>query len=147
VNKRLRTGACLAAIPYLMLTGCSQSVSSSEEGSKMLEESCLLVRCSIRLRKLQSHPGLHVKHHTKAIEPSQGAKPLKTNYKSQQLEEMPKTQAHGGSTKRSVPLGQTLTAGAEDQTDGPLKEHRIVSYYGHPNSKNVGILGEYSPEF
>ncbi|MGD6903392.1 hypothetical protein [Bacillus infantis] len=41
MNKRLRTGACLAAIPYLMLAGCSQSVTSSEEGSRMLEESKL----------------------------------------------------------------------------------------------------------
>ncbi|MGD6903393.1 hypothetical protein [Bacillus infantis] len=96
------------------------------------------------MTKLQSHPDLREASY-QAVEPSEGAQPLKTNYTSQQLEKMPKTQAHGGSTKRSVPLGQTLAAGAEDQTNGPFKEHRVVSYYGHPNSKNMGILGEYSP--
>ncbi len=147
MNKRLRTGACLAAIPYLMLAGCSQSVSSSEEGSRMLEESKLpLSEMQYTLDEAAKSPRFAREASYQAIEPSEGAQPLKTNYTSQQLEEMPKTQAHGGSTKRSVPLGQTLTAGAEDQTDGPLKEHRIVSYYGHPNSKNMGILGEYSPE-
>lgn len=47
---------------------------------------------------------------------------------------------------RSVPLGQTLLRGEEDDSDGPLKDNRIVAYYGTPASNLMGILGEYEPE-
>ncbi len=33
---------------------------------------------------------------------------------------------------------------APDDSQGLLPSHRIVSYYGHPNSEQMGILGEYS---
>jgi hypothetical protein len=46
----------------------------------------------------------------------------------------------------SVPEGQTLLAGVEDPSDGPLKEHRLVGYYGHPWDERMGILGEYQPK-
>ncbi|MGH3086115.1 MAG: hypothetical protein ACRDSJ_02205 [Rubrobacteraceae bacterium] len=48
--------------------------------------------------------------------------------------------------ERSVPLGETLLSGAEDRSDGPLKENRIVAYYGTPLSELMGILGESEPE-
>ncbi len=47
---------------------------------------------------------------------------------------------------RSVPLGETLLEGQEDNSDGPLKENRIVAYYGTPTSDLMGILGEYEPD-
>jgi hypothetical protein len=47
---------------------------------------------------------------------------------------------------RSVPEGRTLLAGAEDPSDGPLKDHRLVGYYGHPWVAEMGILGEYEPD-
>src|SRR3712207_1664081 len=31
-------------------------------------------------------------------------------------------------------------------TGGPLTEHRLVSYYGHPLSEAMGVLGQYEPE-
>jgi hypothetical protein len=40
----------------------------------------------------------------------------------------------------------TLVGGAEDKTGGPLTEHRLVSYYGHPLSEAMGVLGQYRPE-
>ncbi len=40
----------------------------------------------------------------------------------------------------------TLVAGAEDRTGGPLVEHRLVSYYGHPFSEAMGVLGQLEPE-
>lgn len=46
----------------------------------------------------------------------------------------------------SVPKGQTLLAGVEDPSDGPLKDHRLVAYYGHPWVAEMGILGEYEPD-
>ncbi len=43
-------------------------------------------------------------------------------------------------------LSDTLVAGAKDMTGGPLTEHRLVSYYGHPLSGAMGVLGQYEPQ-
>jgi len=80
------------------------------------------------------------------IEPAEGAKPLKESMTEDQLAKMPTVEAHGGERERMIPVGETLVKGAEDQTDGPLKDHRLVAYYGHPNSTNMGILGEMEPD-
>ncbi|RIW30708.1 hypothetical protein D3H55_16385 [Bacillus salacetis] len=147
MNKKLRTGACVAALPYLMLTGCAQTASTSDQASVLHEKSMLdFKEQHYTLEGAAKSPRFKLEASYQAIEPTEGAKQLKTNYTSQQLEEMPRTQAHGGDTTRSVPLGQVMPKGVEDLSDGPLKEHRVVSYYGHPNSENMGILGEYSPE-
>jgi hypothetical protein len=82
----------------------------------------------------------------KPIQPSKNAKPLKGKYSAKVKKHMPTEEAHGGSTKRSVPLGQTLLKGKKDLTNGPLKHHRLVAFYGTPRSKNMGILGEKPPE-
>lgn len=37
----------------------------------------------------------------------------------------------------------TLAPGVEDATNGPLIDNRLVSYYGHPWSDQMGVLGEY----
>lgn len=47
--------------------------------------------------------------------------------------------------KSGLLLSDTLVAGAEDRTNGPLVKHRVVSYYGHPSSAQMGVLGEYPP--
>jgi nucleotide-binding universal stress UspA family protein len=47
---------------------------------------------------------------------------------------------------RTVPLGETLLADKEDPSDGPLKNNRLVAYYGHPYVAEMGILGEYDPK-
>lgn len=39
-----------------------------------------------------------------------------------------------------------LVEGAEDLSDGPLKENRLVAYYGTPQSEYMGVLGESEPE-
>ncbi|WP_421377900.1 hypothetical protein ACOJQI_11630 [Bacillus salacetis] len=148
MKKLFRTGACLAALPYLMLTGCSQTVTGASQNQEAMlhEKSMLSLNEKLQANEVAAKsPRFDLPASYQAIEPSESAQPLQTNYTEKQLAEMPRTQAHGGDTARSVPLGQTLK-GAEDLTDGPLKEHRIVSYYGHPNSVNMGILGEYEPE-
>lgn len=81
-----------------------------------------------------------------AIKPPADAKKLATNYTDEEKQEMPIHEAHGGDRKRSVPLGQTLLKGKQDQTSGPLKKNRLVAYYGTPLSENMGILGEYDAE-
>ena len=47
---------------------------------------------------------------------------------------------------RTVPLGQTLVTGAEDPSNGPLKNNRLVAYYGNPLSGYMGVLGETDPQ-
>jgi hypothetical protein len=42
--------------------------------------------------------------------------------------------------------GSALVEGAQDLSDGPLKENRIVAYYGTPQSEYMGVLGESDPE-
>lgn len=81
-----------------------------------------------------------------AIKPSKNAKKLATHYTEEEIQEMPVHEAHGGDRKRSVPLGQTLLQGKQDLSNGPLKSHRLVAYYGTPLSENMGILGEYKAE-
>lgn len=80
------------------------------------------------------------------IEAPKDAKPLKKRYAKKVIKNMPHAEAHSGDAKRSVPLGQTLLKGKKDKTNGPLKKHRLVAYYGTPNSDQMGILGEMPPE-
>jgi hypothetical protein len=42
--------------------------------------------------------------------------------------------------------GSALVEGAEDLSDGPLKENRLVAYYGTPQSEYMGVLGGSVPE-
>ncbi|UOQ49643.1 hypothetical protein MUN88_06065 [Gracilibacillus caseinilyticus] len=80
------------------------------------------------------------------LEPAADATSLQDKLSEEELEKMPSAEAHGEDRTRMVPVGETLVKGAEDQTDGPLKDHRLVAYYGHPNSTNMGILGEMEPK-
>lgn len=80
------------------------------------------------------------------IKPSPDAKPLKENYTQEELQKMPVVEAHGDTRERSVPFGQTLLKGMTDNTNGPLKKYRLVSFYGNPHSDQMGILGELEPQ-
>lgn len=55
-------------------------------------------------------------------------------------------QAAGRLDMCSPPGGEMLLPGIEDRSEGPLGEHRIVAYYGHPYSDQMGILGEHEPD-
>lgn len=100
-----------------------------------------------------------------AIAPSKDAKPLDERFEGEGGDMLDmENQMSGGATddqyaeettgettteekeQRTVPLGETLLAGKEDTSDGPLKENRLVAYYGHPYVAEMGILGEYEPE-
>ena len=88
-----------------------------------------------------------------AIAPPPGAKPLEEKPgppepQGAQVESTAVDQ-YGqpiGPAARTVPLGQTLVAGAEDPSDGPLKNNRLVAYYGNPLSGYMGVLGETDPQ-
>lgn len=81
-----------------------------------------------------------------SVKPSKQAKPLKSHYSSKVLKNMPVVEAHGGSTKRTEPFGQMILNGKSDKTNGPLKNHRLVAFYGTPLSKRMGVLGQSSPK-
>ncbi|RLQ90225.1 hypothetical protein [Planomicrobium sp. Y74] len=82
----------------------------------------------------------------KPLEPAEGAQSIQDSWPEENLTNMPEAQAYGDETERMVPAGETLVKDGEDLTDGPLKNHRLVAYYGHPNSSNIGILGEMEPD-
>ncbi|MGG1629524.1 hypothetical protein [Rossellomorea sp. NRS-1567] len=83
----------------------------------------------------------------KPLEPSEGAVPLDKSLSKKEQQKTPEMQAAlGGNPERSVPAGETLAKGVKDSSNGPLKDHRLVAYYGTPDSENMGILGELEPE-
>jgi hypothetical protein len=49
-----------------------------------------------------------------------------------------------GAQPRSTPTQKVLVDGAEDTSDGPLKENRLVTYYDNPRSAAMGVLGEFA---
>ncbi|MGM0852676.1 MAG: hypothetical protein ACQEWI_08695 [Bacillota bacterium] len=82
----------------------------------------------------------------KPLEPSEDAVSFKESLSEEEQQEMPDMQAQGGNPERTVPAGETLADGVKDLSDGPLKDHRLVAYYGTPESEHMGILGEMEPE-
>ncbi|SFB98848.1 hypothetical protein SAMN05443252_101331 [Bacillus sp. OV322] len=144
MKKIIKAGVSLAAIPYVLLTGCSETATSQKEVPELRERP--VISSQNLTKELIESPRFPHMASYQAIKPSQKAQPLEKKYTKEQLANMPKSEAHGDKTDRSVPLGQVLQKGASDQTDGPLQKYRIVSYYGSPHSKQMGILGEYSPQ-
>ncbi|MGP4060648.1 hypothetical protein [Halobacillus sp. H74] len=130
----------LLVIITLFLGGCTETSSTNkdekEEKTNTEEDSA------------QNKETTEKKHEQpyKALEPSEDAEQLRETLSEEEQKNMPSAEAHGGDRERMVPAGQTLVKGADDQTDGPLKNHRLVAYYGHPNSENMGILGEMKPD-
>ncbi|GGH81175.1 hypothetical protein JOD43_001041 [Pullulanibacillus pueri] len=51
----------------------------------------------------------------------------------------------GETCNKTVSSQEALTKNKTDLSNGPLKKYRIVSYYGHPKSSRMGILGQLSP--
>lgn len=72
-----------------------------------------------------------------AIPPPEGAEPLR---------DIPGAGNEAGQYGEGLPAGRALVRGAEDPSDGPLKDNRLVTYYGTPLSGYMGILGELTPE-
>ncbi|WP_188634257.1 hypothetical protein [Lentibacillus kapialis] len=81
-----------------------------------------------------------------AMKPDKDASKLSDHYSDQEKKEIPHHEAGGGDPERTVPLGDVLLKGKEDNTNGPLKDNRLVAFYGTPLSENMGILGRYSPD-
>lgn len=125
-----------AALFILLLGACSDQTSEeAKEAPKKEEET--------QPEKKNPEP----EPPYKALAPSEDAVPLKESLTEEEQKSMPEPQmALGGDPARTIPAGQTLAKDIDDQTDGPLKDHRLVAYYGTPQSENMGILGTLEPE-
>ncbi|MGV2621946.1 UNVERIFIED_CONTAM: hypothetical protein N8J90_12190 [Halobacillus marinus] len=131
----------LLAVVAFFLAACSEDTASTNNEKTADEET------DQKVEKKEAEPEEEEPETPyKALEPAEGSEPIADGLTEEEKEKMPAVQAHGGERERMVPVGQTLVKGAEDKSDGPLKDHRIVAYYGHPNSENMGILGEMEPE-
>ncbi|WP_082232063.1 hypothetical protein [Halobacillus massiliensis] len=129
------TWLLVAALFILLLGACSQQTSKEAEENPEKEEE------TQPEKKKEPEPPY------KALEPSEDAVPLKETLTEEELQNMPEQQmALGGDPARAVPAGETLAKDMEDKTNGPLKDHRLVAYYGTPQSANMGILGTLEPE-
>ncbi|MCF6410205.1 hypothetical protein [Pseudalkalibacillus salsuginis] len=142
--KNLSSLFFVVSVIFLMAACSDSSPTTSEEDKKKseAEQEHNAVDKSRDQEKEDSNPIQPFK----ALKPSDGTKPLKEKLSKEEQEKMPAAESYGNDRTRSVPVGQTLVNGAEDPSDGPLKNNRIVAFYGHPNSANMGILGEMEPE-
>ncbi|MUV37850.1 hypothetical protein JNUCC1_01656 [Lentibacillus sp. JNUCC-1] len=132
----------LGVFLILLLAACSDNNADQEENNGKEENSNTEENAAPEPEDKEKPEDKEPAQPYKALKPAEDAKPLEQKLTQQELENMPDAEAHGSDPARMVPVGQTLVKGAEDQTNGPLKNHRIVAYYGHPNSENMGILGE-----
>ena len=82
----------------------------------------------------------------KPMEPSKDAVSLKEKLSKEEEQQTIDGEPKKEVPQRTVPLGETLASGMDDLSDGPLKDYRLVTYYGTPVSKNMGILGKLEPE-
>ncbi|PPA70884.1 hypothetical protein [Jeotgalibacillus proteolyticus] len=129
-----------AALLLLLLGACSDQTSEEAEEAPQQEE-------ETQPEKEEAPEKSDPEVPYQALEPSADAVPLEERLSEEDLNNMPDQQmALGGDSTRSIPVGQTLAEGMEDQTNGPLKDHRLVAFYGTPQSENMGILGTLEPE-
>ncbi|WP_042220997.1 hypothetical protein [Oceanobacillus manasiensis] len=128
------------ALFLFFLIACSEDTTTTNESEKSDEEPAQEEDTADE--KEEENPPQPYK----AMEPTEDATALKETLSEEEIEKMPSAEAGGGDRTRMVPVGETLVKGAEDQTEGLLKDHRLVAYYGHPNSTNMGILGEMEPD-
>ncbi|ASK62466.1 hypothetical protein CFK37_10045 [Virgibacillus phasianinus] len=141
-------------ISITVLAACSEATNSTNEGQKQ-DDNSAKDHTSEDSNKGEDKQDKKEKEEKKEkpaeptykpIEPPKDTKPLKEKYSPEVKKNMPAAEAHGADPTRTVPLGETLLKGKKDLTDGPLKNNRLVAFYGTPKSENMGILGEYPPE-
>ncbi|WP_299742408.1 hypothetical protein [Rossellomorea sp. y25] len=133
----------LLAAGVLILGACADP-SATEESEKKAPTS---ERDESNTEKTENEEPKETEQPFKPLEPSENAVSLKESLSDMEQQEIPDMQAAlGGNPERSVPAGETLAKGVKDPSDGPLKDHRLVAYYGTPDSENMGILGELEPE-
>nr|WP_085507486.1 hypothetical protein [Thalassobacillus devorans] len=131
----------------LLLAACTDSTSQDAEEEENNTEETEQEEKPDKSEEKEAEKEQEPSRPYEALEPSEDAKPLKEKLSEDELTNMPKSQRNGvDNPERAVSAGDMLVKDAEDNTDGPLKNNRLVAFYGHPNSENMGILGEMEPE-
>ncbi|MEW9674823.1 hypothetical protein ABRT01_01315 [Lentibacillus sp. L22] len=132
----------------LLLAACAETTTtvSKQDEQNNDKKSVKVNKSTTGDKKEQGDKQKTVTKPFKAIKPPEDAKLLETNYSDEEKEKMPDQEAHGEESARTVSLGQTLLQDKKDTSNGPLKDHRLVAFYGTPKSENMGILGEYPPD-
>ncbi|MCB5239321.1 hypothetical protein [Niallia circulans] len=128
------------------LVACSENTTTSKESEQHDEEQVQKEDAAVEKEDKKATEEENPPLSYKPMKPSENASPLNEKVAEEEMEKMPSEEARGEDRTRMVPLGETLVKGADDQSDGPLKNHRLIAYYGHPNSSNMGILGEMEPD-
>ncbi|MER2057895.1 MAG: hypothetical protein ABTA16_03675 [Niallia sp.] len=128
------------------LIACSENTIATKERDKKEEEQTQAKYTSGKKEDKKATEEENSPPSYKPLEPSENASPLEKKGSEEEMEKMPSEEARGEDPTRMVPLGETLVKDFDDQTDGSLKNHRLIAYYGHPNSSNMGILGELEPD-
>lgn len=129
-----------AGLLVFVLGACSDSTSTEDEEKQ--DESSEEKESQEKEEEENKEP----EQPFKALEPSEDAVSLNESLSEEEQQQMPEAQAQGGDPERSIPVGETLAPGVEDPSNGPLKDHRLVAFYGTPESENMGILGTMEPE-
>jgi Na+-transporting methylmalonyl-CoA/oxaloacetate decarboxylase gamma subunit len=127
-----------------LVTACSNSASTNEQTDEKTDQEAAKEDENKESEKKQEQK--EAAQPFKALAPSEDAKPLEETMTEEELAKMPVVEAHGEDRTRKTPVGETLMEGKTDETDGILKDYRLVAYYGQPNSTKMGILGEMEPE-
>lgn len=128
------------------LVACSESATADKESKGNDEKPAQEDHTADKKEKPEKVEEKKPPQPYKPMEPAEDATPLRDTLSEEELEQMPQAESYGEDRTRMVEVGETLVKGAKDQTDGPLKNHRLIAYYGHPNSSNMGILGEMEPD-
>jgi hypothetical protein len=133
----------LLAAGLLILGGCADPSTTEESKEKAPPSN----QNESKKEKTDNEESEKDEQPFKPLEPSQDAVSLDKSLSEKEQQEIPEMQAAlGGNPERTVPAGETLADGVKDISDGPLKDYRLVAYYGTPDSENMGILGELEPE-
>ncbi|XXM73153.1 hypothetical protein ACQ0QQ_04435 [Lysinibacillus sphaericus] len=150
----------MLAAGTLILGACSSNPAVKENAKETQEADKNQGKDSAAEKKEKEEPK-EPEQPFKALEPSEDAVSLKERLSKEEEKEIPEEENEENldeekpdpnegkqdkDTERKVPVGETLANGKEDLSDGPLKDHRLVTYYGTPQSKNMGILGTMEPE-
>lgn len=129
-----------------VVTACSNTTSTNEESDEKTGQQSNEEENETKEDEQKDEEQKEAAQPFKPLAPSEDAKPLKETMTEEELAKMPVVEAHGEDRTRKTPVGETLMEGATDETDGILKDYRLVAYYGQPNSTQMGILGEMEPE-
>ncbi|MCA0171214.1 hypothetical protein [Bacillus sp. RAR_GA_16] len=133
-----------------LVTACSNSASTNEQTDEKTDQQAAeedeSKETGKKVEDNQKEEKEEVAQPFEPLAPSEDAKPLKETMTEEELAKMPVVEAHGEDRTRKTPVGETLMEGTTDETDGILKDYRLVAYYGQPNSTQMGILGEMEPE-